>query len=186
MERVGNAHSRRRGTGAIVMSYDPVMDAVHDLTMRVNAAVAQGMDAIVLYDRHPRPWRRLLVPYTYGVHDPAAFALGRRLARRTGGELMLLHVDEPEPDAAPATMRRVDGCVIRIVRGGDPIALGECEAASGHDVVIVGGGTPDPHHYFSPRVHGLISRTRASLVIIHAAAEYEAFDPQWFGQDPQR
>jgi hypothetical protein len=186
VQYVGDTPVQRAQMSAVVMSYDPVMDSVHDLTQRVNRATEQGLDAIVVYDRHPRPWRRLLVPYTYGVHDPAAFALGRRLARRMQGELMLLHVDDPEPDAVPATVRRVDGCVVRIVRGGDPVALGECEAASGHDVIIVGGGTPHPQHYFAPRVHGLISRTRASLVIVHAVAEHEAFDPQWFRSDPQR
>jgi hypothetical protein len=170
-------------TSAVIMPYDPVVDAAQDLTRRVRAATEQGMDAIVVYDRHPRPWRRLLAPYTYGAHDPAAFALARRLARRTRGELMLLHVDDPHPASAPATVRSVDGCIVRIVCGGDPVALGECEAAAGHDVVVAGGGTPHPQHYFTPRLHGLISRTRASLVIVHAAASCGEFDERWFRLD---
>ena len=185
VQHVGSALLQNERYGAVVMRYDPVVDAAHDTARRVNTAIQCGMDAIVVYDRHSRPWRRVLVPYTYGAHDPAAFAVARRLARRAEADLMLLHVDEPDSHAVPATVRPIDGFLVRIVRGGDPVALAECEAASGHDVVVVGGGTPHPDHYFTSRLHGLISRTRASLVIVHAAGEHAPFDPAWFRSDHQ-
>ncbi len=141
------------------------------------AQVMQQTDAqvIVHYDRHPRPWRRLLVPYLYGDHDRAAVGVAQRLAGHEAESVTVLHV--VEPGEAPSTGERfrdtVDGATaeVKIVPAADPLIAAVEEARTGgYDAIVVGtsrawGLAPD---FLGLRHEQLARETDASMLIVRA------------------
>ncbi len=142
------------------------------------ARVMQKTDAeiVVHYDRHPRPWRRLLVPYLYGEHDRAAVAAAQRLAEREAESVTILHVVEPDEEPArPGRFRdSVNGtwCEVRVVPAADPLEAAVAQARSGdYDAIVVGtsrawGLAPA---FLGIRHEQLAKETDASMLIVRAA-----------------
>ncbi|MGH7445152.1 MAG: universal stress protein [Longimicrobiales bacterium] len=142
------------------------------------AKVMQETDAevIVHYDRTPRPWRRLLVPYLYGDHDRAAIGVAMRLAGHEAESVTILHVVEPDEDPGGSGPFRdtVDGmsCEVKVVPAADPrVAAAEEARTGGYDALVVGtsrawGLAPA----FLGMRHELLAReTDASMLIVRAA-----------------
>lgn len=133
-------------------------------------------EVVVHYDRHPRPWRRLLVPYLYGEHDRAAMGVAQRLATHDAESVTILHV--VEPDEEPGTTGRfrdsVDGtsAEIKVVPAADPLVAAVEEARSGgYDAIVVGtsrawGLAPA---FLGIRHEQLAKETDASMLIVRAA-----------------
>ncbi len=142
------------------------------------ARVMQKTDAevVVHYDRHPRPWKRLLVPYLWGDHDRAAVGLAQRLAQREAESVTILHVIEPDEEPAHVDRFResVDGtwCEVRVVAAADPLRAAVNEARDGeYDAIVVGtsrawGLAPA---FLGVRHEQLAKETNASMLIVRAA-----------------
>src|SRR5690606_39477539 len=80
---------------------------------------------VVHYNRRPRPWKRVLVPYLYGDHDRAAVGVAQRLAQMEAESVTILHVIEPDEEPAHTGRFResVDGawCEVRAGAAADPL-----------------------------------------------------------------
>lgn len=142
------------------------------------ARVMQKSDAqiVVHYDRHPRPWKRLLVPYLYGDHDRAAVGVAQRLAQTEAEIVTILHVVERDEEPAHTGRFResVDGtwCEVRVVAAADPLRAAVDEARDGgYDAIVVGtsrawGLAPA---FLGIRHEQLAKETDASMLIVRAA-----------------
>jgi nucleotide-binding universal stress UspA family protein len=132
-------------------------------------------EVVVHYERHPRPWRRLLVPFLYGEHDRAAVAVAHRLAQHEGEKVTILHVVEPDEDPRSiGPFRESLGSArseVKVVPAPDPLSATVAEARSGdYDAIIVGtsrawGMSPS---FLSIRHEQLSKDTRASMLIVRA------------------
>ena len=133
-------------------------------------------EIVVHYDRHPRPWKKLLVPYLYGDHDRAAVGVAQRLAQREAESVTILHVVEPHEEPAHVGRFResVDGtwCEVRVVAAADPMRAAVDEARDGgYDAIVVGtsrawGLAPA---FLGIRHEQLAKETDASMLIVRAA-----------------
>lgn len=138
---------------------------------------ATPAEVVVLYDRQPRPWRRLLVPYLFGRHDRAAVGVAQRLAHESE-TVTILHVVEMDEDprsVGPLRESMHEGrSEVKVVPAGDPLEAVIREARSGdYDAIVVGtsrswGMGPN----FLGVRHELLARaTNASMLIVRAASE---------------
>lgn len=133
-------------------------------------------EVVVHYDRHPRPWRRLLVPFLYGEHDRAAVGVAHRLAGYEGEMVTILHVVEPDEDPRSiGPFRESLGSAkseVKVVPAPDPLSATVAEARTGdYDAIVVGtsrawGMSPS---FLSIRHEELAKDTRASMLIVRAA-----------------
>ncbi len=133
-------------------------------------------EIVMHYDRHPRPWKKLLVPYLYGEHDRAAVDVAQRLAQREAESVTILHVIEPHEEPAHSGRFResVDGtwCEVRVVAAADPLRAAVDEARNGgYDAIVVGtsrawGLAPA---FLGIRHEQLAKETDASMLIVRAA-----------------
>lgn len=137
-------------------------------------------EVVVLYDRKPQPWKRLLVPYLFGDHDRAAVGVAHRLARESES-VTLLHVVEPDEDPrSVGPLRDAMGSArseVKIVPAADPLSAVIAEARTGrYDTIVVGtsrtwGMGPN----FIGVRHELLARaTDASMVIVRAASRRDS------------
>ena len=130
---------------------------------------------VVHYNRRPRPWKRVLVPYLYGDHDRAAVGVAQRLAQMEAESVTILHVIEPDEEPAHTGRFResVDGawCEVRVVAAADPLRAAVDEARSGsYDAIVVGtsrawGLAPA---FLGIRHEQLARETDASMLIVRA------------------
>lgn len=135
-------------------------------------------DVVVYVQRKLEPWRRVLVPYRGGVHDRAAIALARQVARSPETEITILHVvsqgDAGRPDRLSGDPRTLvaENVRLEVVESDDPLGAAVAEARRGYDLVIIGiaeawGLEPGS---FGHRYERLASESPASLLIVRKYA----------------
>jgi Kef-type K+ transport system membrane component KefB len=155
-----------------ILSQSVLGGAVYDVMRRTRADVA------VFLARKPAPWRRVLVPYTGGVHDRAALRLADRLGQRPGTAITILHVVAPSrgPDAprlglsGEAAEAFGPSVQLKVVEREDAIEAAVEEARAGYDLVVIGASETwglEPT-LFSPRHERLAQACPASLLIVRA------------------
>lgn len=135
-----------------------------------------GAEVVVYYERRPRPWRRLLVPYLYGAHDRAAVGVARRLAE-SAESVTVLHVVEPDEDPKTIGPFRAGldsaWCEVKVVPAPDPLSAAVEEARTGdYDAIVVGssrtwGMGPT---FIGLRHEQLARESDASMLIVRAAS----------------
>lgn len=153
------AGARRKGSFA---------EAVTRLRRETDAEV------VVCYDRHARPWDRVLVPFLYAGHDAGAVKLAVRLAQQSAIDMTVLHVREPGGEGAEEAALRdsLGGGVrarLKIVSASDPLIAAAHEARQGYDAIVVGGsdGNRLRQQYLTMRHQSLLYGTDASLIVVH-------------------
>jgi hypothetical protein len=155
---------------SVVIGYPADAEGRADFALAVQRIRAEvDVDVIVCFERHQRPWRRVLVPYLSATLDGAAL----RIAERSGLEVTLLHAVE-SLSSAEATVRPAmadhAGCTLRVVQTHDPLSAAADEARSGYDVVLIGGGQGVLHgRPFTMRQQRLLLGTDLSLVVVYSA-----------------
>lgn len=174
--------THEKGAELVVMGWHkPVIGrgilggTVHEVMRAAHAEVA------VHLERHPRPWRRVLVLYQGGLHDRAAVEMGRRIAAGDGVEVEVLRVAGPgaEPESGPEpawAALAADGVRLRTVTSDSPEGAAVEEARRGYDLVVVGatgawGLEPSTLGASGAR---LARETAASLLIVRGYAPAEA------------
>lgn len=135
-------------------------------------------EVVVHYDRSPRPWKRLLVPFLYGEHDHAAVGVAHRMAAHEGEMVTILHVVEPDEDARSIGPFRESlgpaSSEVKVVPAPDPLWATVAEARDGaYDAIVVGtsrawGMSPS---FLSVRHEQLAKDTNASMLIVRAGSD---------------
>jgi len=109
------------GAGAVVLGYPADADGRADFALAVQRIRAEtDAEVIVYFERHNRPWQRILVPYLSSALDGAAL----RLASQSGLDVTLLHTVEPFDTEGVSIIRQSysddSRCTLRVVETRDP------------------------------------------------------------------
>lgn len=155
-----------------ILTQSLLSGAVYDVMRRTRADVA------VFLARRPAPWRRVLVPYSGGVHDRAALRLADRLGRQEGTTITILHVVHPSrgPDE-PRLGLSAEGAEafgpsvsLKVVERADAIEAAVEEAQAGYDLVVIGASETWGLKLtlFNPRHERLARACPASLLVVRA------------------
>lgn len=167
--RLLDAIAETRAT-SVVVGYPADAEGRADFALAVQRIRAEvDVDVIVYFERHQRPWRRVLVPYLSATLDGIAL----RMAEQSRLDVTLLHAVE-SMSSAEATVRPAmadhAGCTLRVVRTHDPLSAAADEARSGYDLVLIGGGQGVLHgRPFTMRQQRLLLGTDLSLVVVYSA-----------------
>lgn len=159
------------GAQSVVLGYPADADGRADFALAVQRLRAEAdVDVIVYFERHRRPWQRVLVPYLSMKIDNAAL----QLASQSGLDVTLLHAVEPFGEPDTTIIRRAErdasGCTLRVVETHDPLTAAAEEARRGYDLVVIGGGQRARHpRPFTMRQQRLLLSTDVSLVMVHSA-----------------
>lgn len=189
--------ARVKGAGLVLLGWHkPVLSqsilggAVYEVMRRSRGDVA------VYVGRRPAPWRRILVPYTGGVHDRAALELAGRIATRSADvTVTVLHVVKPdrmesEPRQGVATIVEPMGperVTLKIVESTEPLGVALEEVRRGYDLVVIGASEAWD---LEPRLFGIhherLAEQAVSMLIVRRAAPATAGAPAPAGVEAAR
>jgi Kef-type K+ transport system membrane component KefB/nucleotide-binding universal stress UspA family protein len=134
----------------------------------------------VFVDRGLSQVRKVLVPFQGTAGDKAALELARRITKKSGVEVTILHVVRPDRGALPTAREEVDRVFgegpeenrtsvrIKLVNHATPADAAVEEATKGYDLVIVDAGSEWglEQRMFGLLTETIVKRCPASLLIL--------------------